>query len=118
MLSKPTLAKFKRQHSKSLPSADDVDNDLVGYHNSVKSKNSIPVIDSDNDFEITDDEIEGDNSEEDLHLRLNNGSVQSQDQVQHHNTLPIETSLSSVAIIVSTPSSKVVPVLVKDSSTQ
>ncbi|ABN68564.2 GTPase activating protein (GAP) for RHO [Scheffersomyces stipitis CBS 6054] len=118
LLSKPTSAKFKRQHSKSLPSADDVDNDLVGYHNSVKSKNSIPVIDSDNDFEITDDEIEGDNSEEDLHLRLNNGSVQSQDQVQHHNTLPIETSSSSVAIIVSTPSSKVVPVLVKDSSTQ
>ena len=130
LLGKPPRAPFKRQYSNSLPSSNQ--SDLVGYRN--KSK-QIPMLDSDNEFEIT-DEDENDIDISDLdemneHLQLNraNGgedfvpkekikNFEEPNEIRNLDEQPktIETKpcpqprpSANVEIIVSTPSSSAVP---------
>lgn len=96
LLSKPA---FKRYHSKSLSSSSNHE-DLVGYQNNVNSK-SLSIVDSDHDFEITDDENDDDTPEVDI-----KNSVISPDEFQFvtdgNNTLDEANFTPNVSIVVST----------------
>lgn len=73
LLNKPPQAPFKRQYSNSLPNHGNQE-DLVGFRNAPKS---LVVLDSDHEFEITDEDendIISDLDEIRLGLQLNNGS--------------------------------------------
>lgn len=88
LLVKPT---FKRHHSKSLSSSSNHE-DLVGYQNSVNSK-SVPIVDSDHDFDITDD----DNDEYTPEVEVNS-TVPEQIKTSNDGPAP------EISIVVSTPS--------------
>ncbi|CUM46742.1 uncharacterized protein AC631_02424 [Debaryomyces fabryi] len=95
LLNKP----FKRYHSKSLSSSSNHE-DLVGYQNNVNSK-SLPIVDSDHDFEITDDENDDETPEVDM-----KDSVISPDEFQfvtNANQAFEENITPNVSIVVSTP---------------
>ncbi|KAK6455923.1 GTPase activating protein for RHO [Scheffersomyces xylosifermentans] len=96
LLAKPT----KRTHSKSLSSPESNDDHLVGYENNIKSK-SIPIVDPENDFEITDDDI-GSSDGDDLQaqLKLNNGSSGI---VSPQPVVPLPEQSVKPNIVVSTP---------------
>jgi RhoGAP domain. len=130
LLSKPPRAPFKRQYSNSLPSSNQ--DDLVGYRN--KSK-QIPMLDSDNEFEITDEDDNDidisdlDEMNDNLQLNRSNGgddfvpteeikNFEEPNEIINPDEQPksIETKQchqprpsANVAIIVSTPSSSAVP---------
>lgn len=130
LLSKPPRAPFKRQYSNSLPSSNQ--DDLVGYRN--KSK-QIPMLDSDNEFEITDEDDNDidisdlDEMNDNLQLNRSNGGedfvpteeiknfeepneiINPDEQPKTIETKPCHQPRPSanVAIIVSTPSSSAVP---------
>lgn len=123
-LSKPPVAPFKRQYSNSLPSSNQ--DDLVGYRNSNKQ---IPMLDSDHEFEITDEDDNDidisdlDDIQENLQLNGTNGGYGQPKSFENQakelkeprepkeitNEPPLETRPANVAIIVSTPSSSAVP---------
>jgi len=95
LLNKP----FKRYHSKSLSSSSNHE-DLVGYQNNVNSK-SLSIVDSDHDFEITDDENDDDTPEVDM-----KDSIIRPDEFQFvtdANQALDESITPNVSIVVSTP---------------
>lgn len=110
-----TVKTHARKHSKSL-SSNNHDDDLVGYQNNVNSK-SLPIIDTDHDFEITDD----DQSEFDNRMRSNsnvnspNDSYKDVDETNSSSEKKPEnksngsTNQGRVSIYVSTPSSSSIP---------
>ncbi|CUM63240.1 uncharacterized protein PRCAT00000811001 [Priceomyces carsonii] len=113
ILNKPKLPPFKRHHSKSLSSSNNHD-DLIGYQRNSGTK-KILMLDSDNDFEITDDDNEVDNLDLDS-ANIDKLTLGDQDTPNGKNSDGSESKPSdisipavevnpNVAIVVSKPTS-------------